>query len=405
MNVTTGKNEACECRGPRAASYESGANSSEGRTRFLPRLRGVIFGLALLATPSLFAAEGAVYVMTNESAANSVVIFDRAADGRLTQVGSVPTGGRGSGGEIDPLASQGALTLSADGSWLAAVNARSKDVTVFRVLENGLEIADMAKTGGSFPVSVDLHGDRVAVLNAGGQGSVVTFGFDSDEGQLGKRRRRLLRGADLPTQVSFTPDGESLVVTDRGRSVIWRFELNGKGRPNPAVETISAGAGPFGFDFGRNQFLVVSELGEDASNGTGSASSYALEPEGTFTTLTAASPNRQSATCWAVAAGAKNRYVYTTNTSSGTLSRYLVKKDGALRRNPANGVAFRFSGEPRALPIDAAATADGGFLYTLNTGRGKVGAFRVKKSSGGLVFLGEIGDLAARGALQGIAAR
>ena len=365
-----------------------------------------VLALLFLAAPSLLAAEGAVYVMTNQSAANGVVIFDRGEDGRLTQGPTVPTGGRGSGGDVDPLASQGALTLSDDEAWLAAVNAGSRSVTIFRVLENGLEVADRAKTGGAFPVSVDFHGERVSVLNAAGQGSVVTFDFDPETGELGKRRRRALKGADKPTQVSFTPDGSSLVVTDRGSGVISWFELNDKGRPKVPVETISAGVGPFGFDFGRDEFLVVSELGADASNGSGSASSYALDTDDqTFTPLTSASPNGQSATCWAVAAGKKNSYVYTTNTSSGTISRYKVRKDGTLKRNPANGIAYRFSGDPRALPIDAAATADGLFLYTLNTGRGEVAAFAVKKNTGGLVFRGATGDLAAGGALQGIAAR
>ena len=50
-------------------------------------------------------------------------------------------------------------------------------------------------------------------------------------------------------------------------------------------------------------------------------------------------------------------------------------------------------------------TADGRFIYTLNTGRGTVGIFRRNAGSGALAFLGEIGGLPAAAGLQGIAAR
>lgn len=41
---------------------------------------------------------GAVYTMTNDPAGNKVLVFDRAADGRLTFRGAFSTGGLGTGG-------------------------------------------------------------------------------------------------------------------------------------------------------------------------------------------------------------------------------------------------------------------------------------------------------------------
>ncbi len=38
-------------------------------------------------------AAGGVYTMTNGASANSVLAFQRAADGSLTSLGGVPTGG------------------------------------------------------------------------------------------------------------------------------------------------------------------------------------------------------------------------------------------------------------------------------------------------------------------------
>src|SRR5689334_21377338 len=71
---------------------------------------------------------GAVYTLTNGTAGNAVIAFRRAADGSLTRLGSVSTGGLGTGGAIDPLASQYALVLSDDDRLLFAVNAGSNDV-------------------------------------------------------------------------------------------------------------------------------------------------------------------------------------------------------------------------------------------------------------------------------------
>jgi 6-phosphogluconolactonase len=58
----------------------------------------------------------------------SPVTFQRDPNGTLDNPHSYGTDGRGSGGTVDPLASQGSLTLSADGAWLFAVNAGSGSV-------------------------------------------------------------------------------------------------------------------------------------------------------------------------------------------------------------------------------------------------------------------------------------
>ena len=50
---------------------------------------------------------GAVFVMNNSVDRNEVIAFARAADGTLREAGHFATGGRGSGGNTDPLESQG----------------------------------------------------------------------------------------------------------------------------------------------------------------------------------------------------------------------------------------------------------------------------------------------------------
>src|SRR4029077_11351609 len=57
---------------------------------------------------------GTVFVQTDDPTGNTVVAYDRAADGRLTQAGTYATGGLGGvldGSVVDHLASQGSLAL------------------------------------------------------------------------------------------------------------------------------------------------------------------------------------------------------------------------------------------------------------------------------------------------------
>ena len=73
--------------------------------------------------------DGAVFVMTNAASDNQIVSYVRHGDGSLQCAANFSTGGNGSGGTIDPLHSQGSLTLSDDHRHLFAVNAGSGTVS------------------------------------------------------------------------------------------------------------------------------------------------------------------------------------------------------------------------------------------------------------------------------------
>lgn len=67
------------------------------------------------ASPPADRAEHAVFVETNDEAGNAIIAYSRGRDGLLTETGRFPTGGLGgavAGPVFDPLASQGALTLT-----------------------------------------------------------------------------------------------------------------------------------------------------------------------------------------------------------------------------------------------------------------------------------------------------
>src|SRR5690349_12109773 len=118
---------------------------------------------------------GAVFVMTNASDQNEVISFERDANGSLREAGRFATGGRGTGGLIDPLESQGSLTLSQDGALLFAVNAGSGEVSVFRVRNAKLQLRDKVPSGGAEPNAIAQRGGLVYVLNVGGSSNVVGF--------------------------------------------------------------------------------------------------------------------------------------------------------------------------------------------------------------------------------------
>ncbi len=119
-----------------------------------------------------------VFVQTDNVAGNQVVAYDRAANGSLTLANTYATGGLGgvlNGSQVDHLGSQGSLTYDAAHSLLYAVNAGSNTVSVFSVRGDQLSLRQVVGTGGTFPVSVAVHGDLVSVLNAQNGGSVQEF--------------------------------------------------------------------------------------------------------------------------------------------------------------------------------------------------------------------------------------
>src|SRR4029453_16476123 len=215
-------------------------------------------------SPDKGATTGTVYVMTNKAHNNSVLVFQRAADGSLTLAQESFTQGAGTGVTLDPLASQGALSLCASGKVLLAVNPASGDLTAFRVTPSGLVFGSKAPSGGAFPVSVTCKGGLVYVLNQLGVPNISGFKV-TDFGQLQKipLSTRDLAGGPLalPAQVSFTPDGTQLLVTEKGTNLIDVFALRPDGRTDGPTVEASSGRTPFGFAFGPSESVVIFKVG------------------------------------------------------------------------------------------------------------------------------------------------
>ena len=126
----------------------------------------------------------AVFVMTDNTAANAVVAYHRAPDGTLTLAGTYYTDGLGgilSGSVVDHTASQGSLTYDRANGLLFAVNPGSNNVSVFKVRGDQLELTQVIWSGGDFPVSVTVHGNHAYVLDALSGGALYGYAIAGDK--------------------------------------------------------------------------------------------------------------------------------------------------------------------------------------------------------------------------------
>ena len=202
---------------------------------------------------------GAVFAMTNAASNNQINAYTRREDGSLEFSAAFPTGGNGSGGTVDPLHSQGSLTLSADHRLLFAVNAGSGTLSSFAVRGAQLSLIDTVSTGGSLPTSVTQARDLVYVLNAGGNGSVSGFHILPNGHLLPiPNSTNYLNGsASGPTDVVLSPNGQFLIVIESATNKIDVFRVFPNGTLSNPVVTDSAGATPFAAVFAPGGTLIV----------------------------------------------------------------------------------------------------------------------------------------------------
>ena len=343
---------------------------------------------------------GAVFVQTDDPAHNAVLAFDRSTDGQLTPAGSYATGGKGAqlaGAVVDPLASQGSLTLDRSRDLLFAVNGGSDTVTVFGVHGSRLDVRQVLSTRGDVPVSVSVVGDLVYVLNARDGGSVSGYRLVGRTVVPLSGTTRQLHLTDngnpeflqTPSQVAITPDRGAIVVGTKTHGNLLVFPLDGSGRPSASPVVTKSGAVPFALSFDRSRHLVVI----DAS---GLVTTYRVHDDGTLGQISSVGPTGQAAACWSVVV---HGTIYVANAGSGTLST-VADHSGHLTLLDATA-AHTDGG-----PVDVAASRGGRFIYELSGATGKIDEFR-RSADGSLTSIGsaDTGLGASSGhPLEGIAA-
>ena len=383
---------------------------------------------------------GAVFTMTNARAGNEVIAFERGRHGKLHRVGTFATGGTGSGSFEDTANSlvlgtaQGEAApnnLIEEGRLLFATNARSNSISVFRVERRRLVLVETQPSGGEKPVSVTVNRGVVYVLHSGettddlfdSEGGVIancTTGTPSitgftvtDGGELtpiaDSTRRLSGRGTSGCAQISFHPDGNVLVATERlandegmpgpdgDEGVIATYVRNADGTLSEARVSEATGEGPFGFSFSKAGDLFTTEQFDGpAGPMRGAAASYTVGADGSLTPTGPSVANGGTDTCWFVVTD-DGRHGYTTSFfGDGRISVYRIAPGGALELQEADAARRVDVGAS-----DISLTRDSRYLYQLNSLDGTIGAYRVK-ADGSLRFVQKVRAQGASAMAAGI---
>ncbi|MGH3684347.1 MAG: lactonase family protein [Pseudonocardiaceae bacterium] len=336
-----------------------------------------------------------LFVQSNDLVKNQILVYSRADNGTLTLAETVDTGGAGGVNEgssgFDLLASQGSLVYDAHHGVLIAVNAGSNTVSVLGLDDYHLSLRQVLASGGSFPVSVTVHGDLLYVLNAHEAGAISGYRITGGQFQPIKDSTRSLgltpatgptQALNAPAQVSFTPDGQQLVITTKGNgSLIDVFTVESDGRPSGNfVANLAGFPVPFGFIFDDHGHLVVTNAGSST------LATYTVHPDGHVKPI-ASQPDGQVAMCWVVCA-AGNFYV--ADNGSATVTGYHI--------DPTGLPTMFTRASTRQAPIDLIGTSDGRFLY-VEVGAGGVDGFRINPDG----TLTQITTVTGPTSVQGIA--
>jgi len=346
----------------------------------------------------------AVFTMTNGKESNEIIMYSRNSDGKLTL--SEPeseddntTGGNGGaaldGNSSDPLGSQDSIIVA--GECLIAVNAGSNTITSF-LIETDKKIAhkSLVPSGGSIPISLTEHCGVLYVLNAGDGGNIHGFTLDPKSCKLTSiadskhllGQARLAGDPDLPmspplfsapTQISFTPNGRSLLVSIKGirgatafGGSIIQFRVDRStflAESNPTENLIGTDSPfPFSFDFNdKDRILLVTPFGgmagEDNPNGDGTVLSYRSVAQSMgISRIDRIILNGAQGTCWIKY---NDGCAFTTDSDTNSISGVSVNNNGMLSNSIVAAVG---SEEPGKLnrPLDLNFSGDG-FLYVLST--------------------------------------
>jgi 6-phosphogluconolactonase (cycloisomerase 2 family) len=328
-------------------------------------------------------SRGFVYTESN-LLNNSVLVFNRAADGTLSLAATVRTGGAGGG--VVSVGSQGALALSRDRRWLFVANEGDGSISVMERTPAGLKAVRRVSSGGTLPVSITVSRNLVYVLNDGVHGSspanITGFYFDDDRGALypipNSTRSLSARSPTPPAlgpiaaEIHFDNTGSFLYVTEVGTSLIDTYTIDHDGIPSEDRLQNSFGNGPFAFAFDPRDNLLVTEVRESLGTvGQSAVTSYQLDGDGILNTISGSVPDAQTAACW-IAITPDGRFAYVVNTASAVISGYQLGYNGELSLL-GNGV----TAQTASAPLDNAFTRNGRYMYDV-TGGGLIFGYQVE---------------------------
>jgi hypothetical protein len=357
---------------------------------------------------------GAVYTQTNDPAGNSVVVFDRFADGTLAKREAVGTGGAGStqsvgcGPGCPILDSQNAVVVAKSGKLVFAVNAGSDSVSSFRETKDGLVLVDQEWSGGDLPESLALHGDLLYVLNtdtANGNGTTgniygLRVSADGELSPVGSSQPLAHAAPPFATArgIDFDPTGRVIVVTELVGGLlaggppgaINTFVVGADGKASPVASYPSNDLFPFGFAFDNKGHLIVSNIVDPTPGSTtpGSVSSYDVSASGVVTAIDVV-PSGGVLPCWVVVSN-DGRVAFVVNTGAGQpapVTSFGIGPSGEL--SPIGSAASQVGDFART---DAALSRDSRYLYVLAPSVGPGAPSHIDMyavdSAGGMTLIG-----------------
>ena len=377
-----------------------------------------------------------LYMQTNEIR-NAIIHYSRSADGTITEVERISTGGAGSG-EFKPISGQesapnafegaGSVILTPDRRFLFTTNGGDNSVSSFGVGEDGrLTLLDVEPTGNAVTgrsgtaksLAYAPSSGTLFVLHSFGPDHVRLMSVDG-EGKLTARPERYSVNTHdktdrVSTQAVLSPDGRFLLV-----DILFdaRPAANPDGSPNLVVANApdpdglvifpvrddgtldeasfadAGGAGPFYIAFlnrSRDTFLNGVAVGDgllvSRIDGEGRLTNGPLVPIDT-------SQGKPSELCW-LQITSDNSLVLATNFGYGTVSTYrLAEGRLSLLQDPANeaipgdGTFRAVNGLVSSGPSDSWLTPDDQYFHQIFGNASVLVSYRLDKTSGKLTEIG-----------------
>ncbi|KAJ7240007.1 hypothetical protein C8J57DRAFT_1371961 [Mycena rebaudengoi] len=315
---------------------------------------------------------GAAYFMTNDPSGNYIVSATIAGDGNLALYEAIYAGGVGASGVmanpgIDPLFSQGSVKVSESRGFVAAVNAGSNSVAVFRIDHANpgrlSMIGSPVSSGGDFPQSLAINkeGSRVCVVNGGKTNGVSCFKYDDKKGliplkntirSLGLNQTTPPSGpANTPSHVIFSPNEQQLIVSVKmppsGFLAMWDISSDG------ALSTKS-----HSFVGGALPFSLLNVPGKDAIIATDPSVGYQIFDFKSKSVSATAIPG-QGAICWSVFSQKTDNF-YLVDVGASIISEVHLGRslNGTIVKQYSLGV-------DQPLDTDIAALQHNEYIYSL----------------------------------------
>jgi hypothetical protein len=309
---------------------------------------------------------GNIYTQTNETE-NKVINFMQGADGMLSEVERVMTGGMGTAGLSaatgengvpDSLLSSNSVVTSMDKKYLFTVNAGNNTVSCFAIGGDGrLTLMDTQSTGNALmgksgTSSTLAYNDADMVLYVGhsfGPDHIKSFKVEGGKLMLTGEAKNV-NTPEFPdrvmTQVLLTPDRKFLLAftvfdakpteagltPSKGKSVTV-FPVMDGGMLGEAMFREAGGVAPFAAAFlhGKPDMFVTVLAAESGAvlSKIDASGMITSSPIAKIDTMKNGAPAEPSEVCW-VSISEDDKYAFGTNFGYGTVSTYAIG-DGMLK--------------------------------------------------------------------------